>query len=162
MVDVSLITIAVVVVPMSNVIGPDGVSGCFRCFFVWRPRTTDPVRCPRCKSRLWDVPKLSKIRRGGGQGLPEVVGPHRAEILRAVRKNKARNPRVFGSVARGTATEESDLDLLVDFDPGASVFDHVGLAQDLEDLLGRPVDVAEPDGLHWIVRPQAMVEAVSL
>ena len=147
---------------MSNVIGPSGMSGCFRCFFVWRPRTSEPVRCPRCKSLLWDVPLLDKVRRGGGLGIPEIVQPHRAGILRAVARCHARNPRVFGSVGRGSATRASDLDLLVDFDPGASAFDQVGLAQDLEELLGRRVEVAEPGGLHWIIRPQVLFEAVPL
>jgi len=147
---------------MANVVAPDGLSGCFRCFFVWRPRTPDPARCPRCKSWLWDVPRLEKVHRGGGLGIPEIVTPHRREILAIVRKNRARNPRVFGSVARGTATNASDLDLLVEFSDRASAFDHVGLIQDLDELLGRKVDVAEPDGLHWIVRPQVLVEAVPL
>jgi predicted nucleotidyltransferase len=147
---------------MSNVIGPDGLSGCFRCFFVWRPRSPEPTRCPRCKSPLWDVPKLTKIHRGGGLGIHEVLGPKRPEVLRLIEKNRARNPRVFGSVGRGTATAKSDLDLLVDFDDGASAFDQVGLIQDLEDLLGRKVDVTEARGLHWIVRPQALLEAVPL
>lgn len=147
---------------MSNIIGPSGLSGCFRCFFVWTPRSPDPARCPRCKSPLWDVPKLSKVHRAGGMGIPEIVAPHREEILRLVKKNKAGNPRVFGSVARGTATPKSDLDLLVDFEDGATAFDQVGLVQDLEDLLGRNVDVSEPSGLHWIVRPQVLIEATPL
>jgi uncharacterized protein len=95
-------------------------------------------------------------------GIIDVVGPHREDLLRLVRKHRARNPRVFGSVARGSATQKSDLDLLVDFDEGASAFDQIGLIQDLEVLFGRPVDVAEPSGLHWIVRPQALVEAVTV
>lgn len=147
---------------MSNVIGADGLSGCFRCFFVWRPRTPEPGRCPRCKSRLWDVPRLEKVHRGGGLSVEEVLGPRRPEVLDLVRKNRARNPRVFGSIARGTATRKSDLDLLVDFEPGASAFDQIGLIQDLEDLLRRRVDVTTPSGLHWIVRPQAVWEAVPL
>lgn len=147
---------------MSNVLGASGLSGCFRCFLVWRPRTAEPVRCPRCKSLLWDVPVLRKVRRGGGLGVAQVLAPRRREILEALARNHARNPRVFGSVARGTATRKSDVDLLVDFDPDASAFDQVGLAQELEELLGRSVEVAEPAGLHWIVRPQVLFEAVPL
>jgi hypothetical protein len=63
-------------------------------------------------------------------------------------------------VARGTANAKSDIDLLVDFDDNASVFDHVALIQDLETLFGRSVDVASPSGLHWIIRPQVLIEAV--
>jgi len=94
--------------------------------------------------------------------MTEIIGPHRDKVVRLLTRHRARNPRVFGSVARGTATERSDLDLLVDFDPGASVFDQVGLAQDLQDLLGRRVDVGEPGGLHWIIRPQVVWEATPL
>ncbi|HTT73766.1 MAG TPA: nucleotidyltransferase family protein [Thermoplasmata archaeon] len=145
---------------MSNPIGPDGLSGCFRCFFVWHPRTPDPFRCPRCKSRLWDVPLISKVRRGGGLGIEDVIGPRRREFERLLTKNRATHPRVFGSVARGSATAKSDLDILVDMEPGASAFDQIGLVQDLEKLFDRRVDVAEPGGLHWIVRPQVLLEAV--
>jgi hypothetical protein len=54
---------------------------------------------------------------------------------------------VFGSVARGEARLGSDLDLLVDFEPEASLLDHIGLFQDLESLLGVRVDVIDRDGL---------------
>lgn len=147
---------------MSNVIGPAGLSGCFRCFLVWRPRNPDVARCPRCKSKLWDVPRLTKVRRGGGLGVQEILGPHRADVLAALRTNHAGNPRVFGSVARGTATPKSDVDLLVDFDPKASAFDQVGLMDDLAGILGRKVDVTTSEDLHWIVRPQVLIEAVPL
>ncbi len=147
---------------MPNVVGPSGLSGCFRCGLVWRPRTADPPRCPRCKSKLWDVPVLAKTKKGGGQGVAEIVTPHRDALFRALAANKARNPRVFGSVARGSATRRSDVDLLVDFEPEASAFDQVGLIQDLEEVFGRTVDVATPSGLHWLVRPQALIEAVEI
>jgi len=83
-------------------------------------------------------------------------------VLEAIRINRGRNPRVFGSVGRGSATSRSDLDLLVDFDEGASLFDQIGLAQDLRGILGRRVEVTSEQGLHWIVRPQVLFEAVPL
>ena len=147
---------------VSNILEPDGLAGCFRCAFVWRPRTEAPRICPRCKSRLWDVPKLRPVRRGSGLGVPEVVGPRRIQLAGILTAHHARNPRVFGSVVRSEATRGSDLDLLVDFDPGATAFDQISLKDELERLFRRKVDVVEPAGLHWLVRPQVLFEAVGL
>jgi len=71
----------------------------------------------------------------------------RREILEVARKRRAHRIAVFGSVARGEAHAGSDVDLLVDFESGASLLDHVGLFQDLEDLLGVGVDVVARGGL---------------
>jgi hypothetical protein len=68
---------------------------------------------------------------------------HREEIIAVARRNKAFNVRVFGSVARGDANADSDIDLLVEFEPGASLYDVSGLRLDLIDLLGHEVDVVE-------------------
>ena len=71
----------------------------------------------------------------------------RSEILAVARRRRAKRIAVFGSVARGEAGPGSDIDFLVDFEPGTSLLDHVGLFQDLEDLLGVGVDVVSRDGL---------------
>ena len=97
---------------------------------------------------------------GSGLGISEVIGPKREELMVALRSNRARNPRAFGSVARREATKTSDLDLLVDFDEGASLFDQIGLLQELERIFGRKVDLVELAGVHWLIRPQVLFESV--
>ena len=86
----------------------------------------------------------------------------RQEILRLAEKRGARALRVFGSVARGEATDKSDLDLLVEWEPGRSLLDHAGLVQDLQDLLGVPVHVGTENSLHWYVRDRILREAEPL
>lgn len=147
---------------IANIVGPAGISGCFRCAFVWLPRTTNPVRCPRCKSLLWDAPQIRPVRPGKGLGIEQIIKPRREALEDALAKHRARNPRVYGSVARNQAGKRSDLDLLVDFDRDASAFDQMGLIADLEDIFQRKVDVAEPSGVHWLIRPQVLFEAVSV
>jgi len=72
---------------------------------------------------------------------------HKSDILRVATAHGASNVRVFGSVARGTATPASDVDLLVDFQPGRTLVDHVRLWRELEALLGTSVDVISAGGL---------------
>src|ERR1051325_2454197 len=86
----------------------------------------------------------------------------RAEMLRLATRRGARNLRVFGSVARGEANENSDLDLLVDWEPGRSLLDHSGLVQDLQELLGVKVHVGTEKSLHWYVRDRILREATAL
>jgi predicted nucleotidyltransferase len=73
----------------------------------------------------------------------------RDEILRLAWRRGAHSSRVFGSVARNEANENSDLDLLVAWEPGRSLMDHAGLVQDLRDLLGMKVHVGTEKSLHW-------------
>ena len=86
----------------------------------------------------------------------------REEILAVAARHGARTIRVFGSVVRGEELPESDLDLLVEFEPGMSLLDHIALAQDLKDLLGREGDVRTEGGLHWYIRDRVCREAVPL
>lgn len=76
-----------------------------------------------------------------------VLAEHRAEVLRLAAANRARDVRVFGSIARGEDTPDSDIDLLVSFEEGADVFDQAALLCDLMDLLGRHVDVVSERAL---------------
>jgi len=86
----------------------------------------------------------------------------RDEILRLAARRGAHSLRVFGSVARGEADENSDLDLLVAWAPGRSLLDHAGLVQDLQELLGIKVHVGTEKSLHWYVRDRILREATPL
>jgi len=81
--------------------------------------------------------------------IEELLKSKRLEILTIAARHGARNVRVFGSVARGEAGPESDIDLLVEMEPGTSLLDHVTLMQYLEDILERKVDVVSERALHW-------------
>ncbi len=86
----------------------------------------------------------------------------REAILRIAAQHGAYNVRVFGSFSRGQARPDSDLDLLVDLEPDRTLLDQIALWQDLEDLLGRKVDVVTPGALHWLIRDSVLKEAVPL
>jgi hypothetical protein len=87
---------------------------------------------------------------------------NREEILRLAERRGAKNVRVFGSVARGQADADSDIDFLVDLEPGRSLFDLGGLWMDLHQLLGRDVDVVTEKALHWYIRDRVLAEARAL
>ena len=90
------------------------------------------------------------------------LNEHREAILAIAARHGARNVRVFGSFARGDASPDSDLDLLIDAGPQTSAWFPGGLVADLEELLGRRVDVIEPAGLHHLLRDRVLAEAVPL
>jgi uncharacterized protein len=89
----------------------------------------------------------------------EAVLAHREEILRIAARHGATNVRVFGSVARGTAGPDSDLDLLIDVGPKTSPWFPGGLLMDLEELLGYHVDITTERGLHPVIRDRVLAEA---
>lgn len=91
--------------------------------------------------------------------LAELVNSKRGDILQIAQKYGARNVRIFGSVIHGEDNAESDIDMLVNFGPGSSLLDHVALMQDLEELLGRKVDVVSEKALHWYIRDRVLQEA---
>lgn len=94
--------------------------------------------------------------------LSEIRRSHREKILDIASMHGARNIRVFGSVARAEATDSSDIDLLVDLEPGRSLMDLGGLLMDLEKELGVRVDVATERMLRPEIRERAVDEAVYL
>lgn len=79
--------------------------------------------------------------------LRAVVEAKRREISDLVRHHRGRSVALFGSVARGDETPESDIDFLVEFEPGSSLFDLMDLQEALGQLLGVPVDVVSVGGL---------------
>lgn len=94
--------------------------------------------------------------------LRDVLSRKRDEIAKIAAIHGARNIRVFGSVARGEADEKSDIDFLVEMEPGRSLLDLGGLLMDLQEALGRDVDVVTERGLNPRIRDRVLREAVSL
>jgi uncharacterized protein len=94
--------------------------------------------------------------------LIEHVRHHRDDILLIADKYGATNLRVFGSVSRGDERPDSDIDLLVDLQQTWTLLDHIGMMQDLEDLLQRKVDVAVARGLKERFRDRILREAIAL
>jgi len=92
----------------------------------------------------------------------EVFFGKREEILRIAVRHGARNVRIFGSVARGQAGKESDLDVLVDMEPGRSLLDLGALLMELQELVGSRVDVVTEQGLRPRIRERVLQEAVPL
>ncbi len=92
----------------------------------------------------------------------DVLQRNRALILEIVSQHRVANPRVFGSVVKGTDTEESDLDILVDPVEKTTLFDLGGLQDTLETQLGIPVDVVTPNELHPKFRDRVLAEAIKL
>jgi uncharacterized protein len=90
------------------------------------------------------------------------IHQRRDEIIAVASRYGASDIRIFGSVARGDTTETSDVDLLVRFESTRSLFDHGGLIDDLEDLLGIKVDVVSEGGMRDRFRDYVMKEAVPL
>ena len=90
----------------------------------------------------------------------ELLKQKHAEILRIAGRYGAHNVRVFGSVARAEADEQSDIDFLVEMEPGRSLFDLGGLQLELETALGCPVDVVTEKGLKARIRTRVLQEAI--
>lgn len=87
---------------------------------------------------------------------------NRDRILEIAERHGASNIRVFGSIARGEAGPESDVDLLVDFEPGRGLLDHAALVLDLEWLLNRRVEIGTTRGLKVRYRDRVLGEAIVL
>ena len=92
----------------------------------------------------------------------EALRSHHLAILEAAARHGARNVRVFGSTVRGDEGPKSDVDFLVDVEPGRSLLDVIALEQDLEELLGRQVEVLTDGGLSPYLQERILAEAQAL
>ena len=94
--------------------------------------------------------------------IEDLLKAKREEILKIAAKHGARNIRIFGSVARGEADSQSDLDILVEFLPGSTLLSQSAMIRELESLLGIKVDVVSDQGLRDRIRDRVLREAVAL
>ena len=92
-------------------------------------------------------------------GIEQILKQKRDDILKIASRYGARKVRVFGSVVRGEARTDSDVDFLVDLEEGRSLMDLGGLLMDLQSLLGCNVDIVTEKGLHWYIKEQVLREA---
>lgn len=120
-------------------------------------------RLLRAADRDLEMSAVSKQTATEATPLATTLREHRAEITAAAERVGAHNVRVFGSVARGEDTPESDLDLLVDFPARErGLLPLLTLAEQVEQLVGRPVDIAAVEVMAEPVRDRALAEAVPL
>lgn len=84
------------------------------------------------------------------------------KLMEIAKRYRASNLRAFGSVARGESTQESDIDLLVSFSPGATLLDQVGLTEELSELFHCPVDVVSDKALNRHIAEKVLNEAIKL
>jgi predicted nucleotidyltransferase len=92
----------------------------------------------------------------------DLLRERREEILEIAERYGARNVRIFGSVARGDAGPDSDVDFLVHFEPGTTLLRHAALVRELRALLGCKVDVVSEQGLRQRIRDRVLREAVPI
>lgn len=92
----------------------------------------------------------------------QVIQQKRKDILAIARAHGLLNVRIFGSVARGEDTLNSDIDFLVDLEKGRSMFDLGGALVQLQEILGCKVDIVTERGLHWYLRDKVLKEALPL
>lgn len=105
---------------------------------------------------------IDRLRSEAREDVLTSLRARRNEILEVTARYGASNVRIFGSVVRGEATQHSDVDFLIDLEPGRTLLDLSGLICDLQDSLGRPVDVVIERSLKPYLRERILGEAESL
>jgi predicted nucleotidyltransferase/DNA-binding XRE family transcriptional regulator len=128
---------------------PTLLSACGRRLEVRAVRATGPS-APSTSVRGQLGPRAQRLRK------------HRRRLLDAARGRGVRRVRVFGSLSRGEEVPASDVDLLVDLEPGSTLLDLAGFRREAEEILGMPVDVATSDMLKERIRAEVETEAVPL
>ncbi len=96
------------------------------------------------------------------QSVQQLLEEKKSDIYALAKNYGIKDVRVFGSVARGEDTESSDIDFLVTMERGHGLFDRCGFWSDVEEVLGREIDVLTEKGLHWSFRQQVIDEAKPL
>lgn len=91
-----------------------------------------------------------------------IIKNRREDIVKITKKYGAKNVRVFGSMSRGEEDMDSDLDIIVEMEQGSSLLDIIAIKQDIEELLGRKVDVVTEASISPYIRDEVLKEAVSL
>jgi predicted nucleotidyltransferase len=125
------------------------------------------VSPPECRICPLMPPGIGlSIGRGAGgikdMRIDDILKKRRTEILGIAARHGGKNIRLFGSTARGIATESSDVDILLELEGGRSLLDLVAIKQELEDLLGREVHVVTEPSLSPYLREEIVKEAVSI
>src|ERR1035437_7742336 len=139
-----------------------GLNGNIAPFLMWTTAPSPLGAAPPANQRRQDEYDAELSHNGDMVTLDTLRTERREEILRLAGRRGAHSPRGFGSVARGEANENSDLDLLVAWEPGRSLMDHAGLVQDLQELLGIKVHVGTEKSLHWYARDRILRESTPL
>ncbi|MBI4357112.1 MAG: nucleotidyltransferase family protein [Gammaproteobacteria bacterium] len=94
--------------------------------------------------------------------LSPIIEANREVILELAKKHGAHHVRVYGSMAKNEETENSDLDLIVEFDDDRTLFDWIDLTCELEDRIKKKVDITTDQTIHWYIRDKVIKEAIPL
>ena len=120
------------------------------------------ARAESSERRSIRTPRDGRNANGHNEAMIELVQRHRDAILEIAARRGASDVRVFGSVARGDAGADSDIDFLVRFAETASLWDRGGLWSELHELLGRDIDIADEATLRDELRDDVLREAVAI
>jgi len=124
--------------------------------------SVDYLRYANVDANLKAIEIPNNITRIRFMKIDKTLKEKRDQIFTIARQYGARNVRIFGSIARGEGKRDSDLDVLVDLEPGRSLLDIIAIKQDLEDLLNTKVDVVTEAAVSPYIREEVLRQAISL